>query len=322
MPTTDLNRLSLGELYKELSSRRAAGGEPLVTRLLKLARDEDLGDHHGAQGDVTTSASALAGARSACDIVARGGATVAGLALVPDVLALMGGGSFAARANDGERVSAGQSLGRIEGQEHAILAAERLVLNLLGRLSGVATRTARFVEAMGGGVRTKLYDTRKTTPGLRMLEKYAVRCGGGLCHRIGLYDAVLLKDNHIAGVPDLELGLFVARAAARAREQGEVSFVEVEVDRLEQLASILSAQGGSSARERVDIVLLDNMEPEMLARGVEMRDRSGLAIELEASGGVREETIRAIALSGVDRISAGTLTHGATWVDFGLDAVE
>lgn len=318
----DLNSLSLPELYRELASRRVAGGGSLVHRLLELARDEDLGE----QGDVTTRVFAGAGARSACDIVPRTSGVLAGLELIPDVLSIMGGGSFRAASRDGDRFKPGQSLGRLEGDTRAILAAERPILNLLGRLSGVATRTARFVEAMGTGVRARLFDTRKTTPGLRLLEKYAVRCGGGMCHRVGLHDAVLLKDNHLAGIPDPELGRFVAEAAARARAAYTIAFVQVEVDRLEQLESVLNAQrmarapGGAAPPGAVDIVLLDNMGPERLARAVAMRDASGLPIELEASGGVREDTIRAIALSGVDRISAGTLTHGATWIDFGLDA--
>ncbi|MFO0834001.1 MAG: carboxylating nicotinate-nucleotide diphosphorylase [Phycisphaerales bacterium] len=317
MPTPDLNSLPLPDLYRELASRRVAGGPSFVCRLLELARDEDLGE----QGDVTTRVFAQHGAQSSCEIVARSHAVVAGLEIIPEVLSLMGGGTFRAAARDGDRVQPRQPLGRLDGDSRAILAAERPILNLLGRLSGVATRTAHFVATMGDGVRSKLFDTRKTTPGLRVLEKYAVRCGGGMCHRMGLHDAVLLKDNHLAGVSSADLGRFVTDAAARARANCSISFFEVEVDRLDQFESILAAQRGASASAKVDIVLLDNMGPDMLAQAVAMRDKSGLSIELEASGGVREDTIRALALSGVDRISAGTLTHGATWVDFGLDAV-
>ena len=313
----DLNALPLPDLYRELASRRVAGGDTLVHRLLELARDEDLGEG----GDVTTRVFAKPGSHSACDIIARSDAVVAGLELIPDVLALMGGGTVRASARDGQRVSPRQSLARLEGPTSAILAAERPILNFLGRLSGVATRTAHFVAAMGPGVRAKLFDTRKTTPGLRVLEKYAVRCGGGMCHRVGLHDAVLLKDNHLAATTDTDLGRFVTDAAQRARASCPISFFEVEVDRLSQFESILAAQRSAPPAAKVDIVLLDNMGPDMLAKSVAMRDQSGLAIELEASGGVREDTIRAIALAGVDRISAGTLTHGATWVDFGLDAV-
>ena len=317
VPTPDLNALPLPDLYRELASRRVAGGPSLVRRLLELARDEDVAE----QGDVTTRVFAKPGAQSSCEIVARGHAVVAGLEVIPEVLSLMGGGTFHAAARDGDRVQPRQSLGRLDGDSRAILAAERPILNILGRLSGVATRTAHFVAAMGDGVRAKLFDTRKTTPGLRVLEKYAVRCGGGMCHRMGLHDAVLLKDNHLAGVSSADLGRFVTDAAVRARANCSISFFEVEVDRLDQFESILAAQRGAPESAKVDIVLLDNMGPELLAQAVTMRDKSGVAIELEASGGVREDTIRAIALSGVDRISAGTLTHGATWVDFGLDAV-
>jgi nicotinate-nucleotide pyrophosphorylase (carboxylating) len=164
-------------------------------------------------------------------------------------------------------------------------------------------------------VRARLYDTRKTTPGLRVLEKYAVRCGGGMCHRIGLFDAVLIKDNHIAGVGLAELAGVVSGAARKARaERRELQFVEVEVDSLDQLERVLTLERGV-----VDIVLLDNMGPPELRRAVQMRDASKCEPELEASGGVALQSVRAIAETGVERISAGTLTHGAVWMDVAMD---
>jgi nicotinate-nucleotide pyrophosphorylase (carboxylating) len=164
-----------------------------------------------------------------------------------------------------------------------------------------------------------LYDTRKTTPGLRVLEKYAVRCGGGFCHRIGLFDAVLIKDNHLAGVSIAELPTFVARAAERAKgiAPRNTSFVECEVDSLEQLSALLTLPTGT-----LDIVLLDNMSVGQLKKACAMRDRANPKLELEASGGVNLKSIPAIASTGVDRISVGALTHSAVQLDIGLDIHE
>ncbi len=319
----DLNALSLEGLYRELSRTG------LVRRLLEVARDEDL----GAGGDVTAKACFPPGAAAkACRaaLVMKSDGVVAGLAAAGElceVFAPAAGGAVRVdvRVRDGEavRVDAGGrvTIAELSGAVGAVLGIERSFLNLVGRLSGVATVTAAYVAAAGSG-RARVYDTRKTTPGLRMLEKYAVRCGGGMCHRMGLFDGVLIKDNHIAGVSDAELPAFVKAAAERARasaaaEKRALVFVELEVDRLEQLGAVLAAGGCG-----VGIVLLDNMSTEQMRRGVEMRDRSGLKIELEASGGVRLETIRAIAASGVDRISVGALTHRAVSVDVGLDVEE
>jgi nicotinate-nucleotide pyrophosphorylase (carboxylating) len=202
------------------------------------------------------------------------------------------------------------------------LTAERLVLNLLGRLSGIATLTRKYVDAVAG-TQSRIYDTRKTTPGWRRLEKYAVRCGGGCNHRTGLFDAVLIKDNHLAvgkEATDSTARYTPAEAVARARRfieeqapepaQGPM-IVEVEVDTLEQLDEVLAAGP--------DLVLLDNMTPAQLREAVRHRDARNPTVELEASGGVRLETVRQIAQSGVDRISVGALTHAAVWLDFGLD---
>ncbi|MEC8560489.1 MAG: nicotinate-nucleotide diphosphorylase (carboxylating), partial [Planctomycetota bacterium] len=181
------------------------------------------------------------------------------------------------------------------------------------RLSGVATRTAEHVQAVSGtGV--LVCDTRKTTPGLRNLEKYAVRCGGGHLHRIGLFDAMLVKDNHVGDLDPDRMAARVAEAAGAVRDASEVRFVEVEVDDLEQLDALLALPEGV-----VDIILLDNMPPEFLAQAVRRRDRKAPHVRLEASGGIGLDRLPAIAASGVDRVSVGGLTHSAVQLDFGLD---
>lgn len=197
---------------------------------------------------------------------------------------------------------------------------ERTLLNLLSRLSGIATLTRTYDRAMRskGEVRASLFDTRKTTPGLRVLEKYAVRCGGGRCHRIGLYDAVLIKDNHIEGVALDKLTAWVESAATRAaRLRPAARFFEVEVDSLAQLEQVLFARLGK--HPAVDIVLLDNMTPETLKMAVRWRDALSPEVQLESSGGINLHTIAGVARAGVDRISVGALTHSAPIVDLGLD---
>ncbi|HCT44173.1 MAG TPA: nicotinate-nucleotide diphosphorylase (carboxylating), partial [Phycisphaerales bacterium] len=166
------------------------------------------------------------------------------------------------------------------------------------------------------GTDAKVCDTRKTTPGLRVFEKYAVRCGGGTSHRIGLYDAVLIKDNHIEGLTPEQVATSLQSAAYTLVERGaRLQFMQIEVDNLDQLECVLEVCSGI-----VEIILLDNMDPEQLARAVQMRGQKGVRVLLEASGGVSEQTIRSIALSGVDRISVGGLTHQARSLDFGLDS--
>jgi nicotinate-nucleotide pyrophosphorylase (carboxylating) len=187
------------------------------------------------------------------------------------------------------------------------------MLNFVGRLSGISTRTAEFVAAVAG-TRAAVLDTRKTTPGLRALEKHAVRCGGGANHRIGLFDAMLVKDNHVAGLAPAAMAARVADAARRARARHALSFVEAECDDLEQFRAIVALPAGT-----VDIALLDNMGLDALRACVALRDASAPALKLEASGGVRLETVRAIAETGIDRISVGALTHSAPCLDVGLD---
>lgn len=304
----DLNAAPLPELFEHL----AEVGH--LDRWLSIVRDEDL----GPEGlDITSRVCVGGDQRIRARIVAREGGVVSGLAAMPRLVAAFGADATVLHAlDDGDAIETGQTLATVEGRARDVLALERTMLNLLGRLSGVATRTRRFVDAMGAGHRATLYDTRKTTPGLRHLEKYAVRCGGGRCHRIGLYDAVLVKDNHIAAVPGESLASRIERIAAEARSlrADALRFIEVEVDRLDQLDEMLALGPGL-----IDIVLLDNMSPEQLRRAVWRRDERRPDMLLEASGGVRLENIREVAATGVDRVSVGSLTHHAVSLDLGLD---
>lgn len=320
----DLNALALPSLYSHF---HATG---LVTRLLELARDEDLGiaaarGHPGeaagtqSLGDITTASCVDPHTTARAKIVARAAGVIAGLAAIPDLVRALAPGCVAkAKVVDGTHVAANTNLCEISGPLDEMLEFERTTLNLLSRLSGIATRTAQFVTAIPAGSRAKLYDTRKTTPGLRVLEKYAVRCGGGFCHRIGLYDAVLIKDNHIAGVAVGQLAGVVASAAARARAMAHhpLQFIEVEVDSLAQFAAVLTLAAGT-----VDIVLLDNMGPATLREAVAMRDAGNPGLQLEASGGITLATIGEVAMTGVDRISTGSVTHSAVSLDLAMDVI-
>jgi nicotinate-nucleotide pyrophosphorylase (carboxylating) len=272
----------------------------LIAPVVRAALAEDL----GRAGDVTSQACVPAEARLSAVFAARQPGVVAGLACTRLALAeLDPAASFEALAEDGAQVGAGQRLARVEANARALLGAERVALNLLGRLCGIATLTRAYVDAVEGtGV--IVVDTRKTTPGLRALEKYAVRCGGGVNHRFGLDDAILIKDNHIAACGSV--GEAVRRAKAAA---GHLMKVEVEIDGLAQLEEAL--------KYGPDVVMLDNFSLGDLAEAV--RRAKGRAI-LEASGGVNLETIRGVAETGVDVISVGALTHSASVLDIGLDA--
>ena len=309
MPTSDPNTLSLPQLYN------LAATTGLVRRLLELARDEDLGPG-GTPGDLTSLCTIPSTNLGVASINFRCPGYVSGLECISDILTLFAPDvRFEPFSRDGDRVSAATTVGTLRGPATQILAAERVTLNLLGRLSGIATLTARFVHAAGPNARAKVYDTRKTTPGLRVLEKYAVRCGGGSCHRMGLFDAVLIKDNHIASLPAGELAASIAHASAEARRCApDMKFFMVEVDTLDQLQALLTLPSGT-----VDIVLLDNMNVQQLERAAAMRSQIAPMLQLEASGGVNLETIAGIASSGVDRVSIGALTHQAVSLDVGLD---
>lgn len=270
--------------------------EDAVTRALA----EDL----GRAGDLTSVATIPEGRRGRAAVVARAAGTIAGLPLVVAALRKLDpDAEIAAHARDGTAVGAATALMTIAADARALLAAERVSLNFLGHLSGIASATAEFAKRMAH-TRARVTCTRKTTPGLRALEKYAVRCGGGSNHRFGLDDAILIKDNHIAVAGGIRTVL--ARAKAMA---GHLVKIEIEVDSLDQLAEVLDAGGA-------DAVLLDNMDPPTLRRAVAMVDGR---LVTEASGGITLATAAAIAETGVDYLSTGAITHSAPSLDVALD---
>jgi len=275
--------------------------ELLIEPVVRAALAEDL----GRAGDITALACIDAGARLTTDFAVRKDGRISGLACARLAIhALDPTASFEARLSDGDDAPAGSVLARVEANARALLSAERTALNLLGRMSGIATLTRAYVRA-AAGTAAKITDTRKTTPGLRALEKYAVRCGGGVNHRFGLDDAILIKDNHVAACGGVIPAIERARAFA-----GHLVKVECEVDSLAQLEEALGAGP--------DVIMLDNFSLADLERAVSMA--SGRVV-LEASGGVNLETVAAIAATGVDVISVGALTHSAPVLDIGLDAV-
>ena len=281
--------------------------------LLRSFLREDLGD----AGDVTTLAMVGARRRARAEVRARQAGIMAG-ADIARRLARMASPALRCRVlvRDGQSFRRGQAVLALSGPLRHMLAVERTLLNLVGRLSGVATATRGLVDA-ARGTRARIRDTRKTTPGLRALEKFAVRCGGGVSHRAGLFDAFLAKDNHLAGLSTAQLPAAIAAAVRRARSRSALAFVMVEVDTAAQFEALLSL-----ARGTVDAVLLDNMPPTAMRRLVARRDARAPWLKLEASGGVTRAAVPAIARSGVDFISAGSITHSAPQVDFGLDIVE
>ncbi len=303
----DLNALALPALFETLCR---ADAEAAVDRALA----EDLGPGRDASGDATSVAFVPSDLRGRAAITSREHGVLAGVPIAA-IVARRAGIGFSVHLHDGATLAPGTRVATVEGPLAAILAYERTMLNFLTFLSGNATLAARFVEA-AKGTRATVCDTRKTVPGLRTLQKYATRCGGATLHRIGLFDAVLVKDNHLLGVAAGELGPRMREASARARAAAALAFVECEVDSLAQLDELLALEEGV-----VDIVLLDNMDAGMLAEAVRRRDARAPWIGLEASGGVRLDTVRRIAASGVDRISVGAITHSATALDLGLDLV-
>src|SRR6476469_6492390 len=202
---------------------------------------------------------------------------------------------------------------RVRGPVRSLLSAERIILNFLQHLSGVATHTHRFVRRIAG-TGAKIYDTRKTIPGHRLLDKYAVRCGGGFNHRIGLYDGLLVKDNHLAQLPVKDIAPFLSRVVGQCRAEDPSRLIEAEVDNLEQLREVLKVDG-------IHVILLDNMDCPTMESAVQLRDKAGRKgqVELEASGGVTLETVRSIASTGVERIAVGAITHSATALDISLE---
>ena len=273
-----------------------------IRRAVQAALAEDIGP-----GDVTSLATIPASSQSRALMRAREPLVVAGLDLAVAAFRELSRGMKIKRlAGDGQAVAGGAVLLEITGATRAVLGAERVALNFVQRLSGVATSTARFVAAVHG-TKARILDTRKTTPGWRLMEKYAVACGGGKNHRLGLYDMVLIKDNHLAALRSATPNA-VAAAVARARAQFPKLPVEVEADTLDQVAQAVAAGA--------DIILLDNMNPAQLRRAVKL---VAARAQTEASGGVTLKTVAAIARSGVDFISVGAITHSARAVDIGLD---
>jgi nicotinate-nucleotide pyrophosphorylase (carboxylating) len=321
----DIPQASLDEVF------RSACASGLVRRVFELAADEDLGmlsrrapdalpaarRESRYAGDLTTEACIAPDVRATASLVARAPGVVSGLACVPMLLEVFCTDvAWRADAKDGEAASKDAVLGSLEGPLDELLVVERTLLNMLGRLSGVATHARAYVQRTQG-TSARIYDTRKTTPGLRALEKYAVRCGGAQSHRMGLFDAVLIKDNHLAGVGVRELPAFVNSAMERTRElagQRDVYF-QVEVDSLEQFEALLTGvPRGLSA------VLLDNMTTDMLRMAVSMRAAHKRGeVALEASGGVTLDTVTDIAKTGVDRISVGAMTHSSVQLDVAMD---
>jgi len=290
-------------IQRVFNSAELAAGQQLV----RLALEEDL----AAAGDLTSQAVVPAELSGRAAFTARAAGVVAGLPAAALVVAAVSPQlTFVPVLIDGARVEAGTRLAVISGPMRALLTAERTALNFLQRLSGVATQTRAYVDRLAG-LPARVLDTRKTTPGWRLLEKYAVRCGGGHNHRNGLYDGILIKDNHLACLPAATRAEAVRRAVAAARAAGYAVPIEVEVEDLEQLDAALEAQA--------ELVLLDNMPPDLLRAAVRRRDAAAPATQLEASGGITLATLRAIAETGVDRISVGALTHSAVALDVALD---
>lgn len=273
-----------------------------IDDIIRRALEED-----APWGDLTSEVFLPADARATAALVAREPGVFSGGAVFARVFELVGPRTrVEVIVGDGERFEAGTVLARVEGSALAVLRAERIALNLTQRMSGIATLTAGYVEAVAG-TRARIVDTRKTTPGLRVLERQAVRDGGGHSHRFSLSDAVLAKDNHLAVLAASGVSIGDAIRAARARI-GHTTHLEVEVDRLDQIEPVVAAG--------VDTIMLDNFTPDELREGVAIVASRAL---VEASGGVSLDTVAAIAATGVDVISVGALTHSPRALDLGLD---
>jgi len=291
----------VSEIGAQLAARlRSSGLDPVaVLRVIRTALAEDLADGP----DVTTTATIPPEAVATAEVVARRPGVAAGLFVADAAFELVGDITSQHHITDGEQVRAGDVLMTLRGPLRAILTAERTALNLLGHMSGIATLTAQWVEAVAG-TKARIRDTRKTLPGLRALEKYAVRCGGGVNHRMSLSDAALIKDNHVAGT-----GSVTAAFDAVGKLAPDLP-VEVECDTLEQVNEAVAAGA--------DLILLDNFSVADMAKAV--KQTHGLA-KLEASGGLRLEDAATVAATGVDYLSVGALTHSAPVLDIGLDLV-
>lgn len=269
-----------------------------VRSLIRAAIEEDIG-----RGDVTTEATIAEHAMSRARLIARQEMVLAGMAIFGEVYAILDGAvHIQSSYKDGDFLSAGTIIADLEGRARSLLAGERVALNFLQRLSGVATLTRQFVDAVKG-YHAEIVDTRKTTPGWRLLEKYAVRMGGGKNHRHDLGDGVLIKDNHIVAAGGIKQAVEMAR-----KHSHHLLKIEVEVETLEQVEEALQAGA--------EVIMLDNMSPTMVADGVKMIGRCAV---VEASGGVSLETVTAMARTGVDLISIGKLTHSAPAADIHVE---
>ena len=273
--------------------------EAVFARLVRAALLEDL----GGGGDLTTDAIVAKDRVADARIVARRGGTIAGLFLAHYVFVQLDGAvRFEMERDDGSSVRAGDTVATVSGNARAVLSGERTALNFLGRLSGVASATRELVERITG-TGARIVDTRKTTPGMRALEKYAVRCGGGQNHRFGLSDGILIKDNHLAVTGSIADAVQAVRSSL-----GHLLKIEVEVDSIEQLRDVLHLP--------IDAVLLDNMPPERLREAVAIVNGRMLT---EASGGITPQTVLDVAQSGVDLVSSGWITHSAPALDLSLE---
>lgn len=277
-------------------------------RLLDLALQEDLAD----AVDVTSESTISMDARGRVQIVSRSVGIISGIPIIKQVLAAVDESlTLDSTINDGSRVASGTVVATMSGPVRGLLTAERTILNFMTHLSGIATLTSEFVQ-QAKGTNAIILDTRKTLPGWRVLAKYAVRCGGGTNHRMGLFDGCLIKDNHIASWRERHEDGSLAELITDVRSQlGGKLPIEIEVDTIEQLTDVLVASP--------EIVLLDNMTNDELAQAVSARDLASPSTQLEASGGVNIETVAGIARTGVDRISVGALTHSAPNFDLGFD---
>ena len=281
-----------------------------VHPLIQMAIEEDLG-----QGDMTSELLFKEETIDRANIISREEIVVCGMPVVKEILNIYDKRlKLKVHVNDGEPAHIGRKIATIEGPLRSMLTAERVMLNFLQRLSGIATTTRKYVHAIAG-TKAKIYDTRKTMPGWRILEKYAVRCGGGYNHRLGLYDGILIKDNHLAQL-GRKFQPKLRKIICEARKVKGVKFVAVEVDHVDdQLNYVLEIPD-------IDIVLLDNMGQWQLKHAVEMRNKmcgKNKKPLLEASGNITLSNVSAIAQSGVDRIAVGAITHSAAAVDIGLD---
>lgn len=283
--------------------------EQAAQALIRLAITEDLGQ----VGDITSQAVIPRDLQGKATFVARAVGVLSGAPIIQMVCTAIDSSLLLEqRTSDGTPLQPQQPIAIMSGSMRSILAVERTALNFLQRLSGIATQTSRYVEQVKD-TKCQVLDTRKTTPGWRVLEKYAVRCGGGHNHRMGLFDAVMIKDNHLAGLR--HHGTPLAEAVSQARTAvGHRVIVEVEVESLDQLKEALTAHP--------DVILLDNMNVDLLRQAVDIRNRTASQTRLEASGGITLTTLRDVARTGVDCVSVGALTHSAQALDIALDYQE